>query len=163
MLNNSNKTFNCVIIEDEEHNTRLIENYISQVDELHLLASFVSTLDLLNFEDKEKIDIIQREIQTPVMTGVDFLKMHNVKQAEVFITTAYDNYAMKGYEFDVTDYLLKPVELPRFITASQKAISRITLKAQVSVQPNEGSFLLLNVDTKPIRIAPKELIFIFII
>lgn len=156
----SDTKIKCVVVEDEQHTARLMENYISQIKQLEWLGSFVTPVDLLNFARIDEVQVIYLDIQMPGMTGVDFLKLKPVN-AEIIFTTAYSKYALEGYELDVTDYLLKPVELPRFIKATQKAIDRILLK---SSQNNTGEkrpeYILLKVDKKLVRIAVNEIIYI---
>ena len=64
----------CVIVEDEQHNAHLLENYVSKMDNLELLGSFVSPVELLNFDRLKEVQIIYLDIQMPEMTGIEFLK-----------------------------------------------------------------------------------------
>ena len=156
----SDTKIKCVVVEDEQHTARLMENYISQIKQLEWLGSFVTPVDLLNFARIDEVQIIYLDIQMPGMTGVDFLKLKPV-DAEVIFTTAYSKYALEGYELDVTDYLLKPVELPRFIKATHKAIDRIQLKSsQNNTSEKRSEYILLKVDKKLIRIAVNEIRYI---
>ncbi|MCG8331279.1 MAG: LytTR family DNA-binding domain-containing protein [Chitinophagales bacterium] len=156
----SDTKIKCVVVEDEQHTARLIENYISQIKQLEWLGSFVTPVELLNFARIDEVQIIYLDIQMPGMTGVDFLKLKPVN-AEIIFTTAYSKYALEGYELDVTDYLLKPVELPRFIKATQKAIDRIHLKSsQSNTNEKRSEYILLKVDKKLIRIAVNEIIYV---
>ncbi len=150
----------CVIIEDEQHTTRLMENYVSQIQQLECLGSFITPLELLEFDRREEVQIIYLDIQTPGMTGLDFLKI-KPPQAEVIFTTAYSQYAIEGYDLDVTDYLLKPVEFPRFYKATQKAIKQIELN-QVHKQKSipETGFIMLKVDKKLVRIKINDIIYV---
>jgi DNA-binding LytR/AlgR family response regulator len=150
----------CVIVEDEQHTALLMENYIAQMKQLECIGTFVSPLELLSFERLEAVQIIYLDIQMPDMTGVDFLKLKPLN-AEVILTTAYSKYAIEGYELNVTDYLLKPIKLPRFVKATQKAIDQIRLKTpqkSTSIPPDEH--LLLKVDKKLVRVEVNEMLYV---
>ena len=161
----SNKPYKCVVVEDEQHTARLMEQYISQMEQLDLEGIFISPLELMNHSSLNEIDIIFLDIQTPNMTGIEFLKSLPVT-SQVILTTAYPDYALEGYELNITDYLLKPVDFPRFVKAVNKAIEQITLKAgseQVSVPAEQKSlskFLMLKVDKKLARVNMDDIIYI---
>lgn len=156
----SNTKIKCVVVEDEQHTARLMENYISQINQLELIGSFVSPIELLNFEQLHEVQIIYLDIQMPGMTGVDFLKSKPV-DAEIIFTTAYPQYALEGFELDVTDYLLKPVELSRVIKATQKAIENIRLKSiDSSGKEAAPEYLMFKVDKKLVRIFVNDIIYV---
>ncbi len=154
----SNPKIKCVILEDEKHTSRLMVEYVSKIDQLELVGVFLSPIEFLNFKDIEAVQIIYLDIQMPDMTGLDFLKSKSI-QAEVIITTAYSEHAIEGYQLNVVDYLLKPVELSRFIQASHKAIEQINLK-QKSNTKEEPDYLILKVDKKLVKIFIKDIVYI---
>lgn len=157
----SSSKIKCIVVEDEQHTLRLMENYISQLDQLELLGAFVSPVELLNFEKLAEAQIIYLDIQMPGMTGIDFLKSKSVS-AEIIFTTAYSEYALEGYELNITDYLMKPIELPRFIKATQKAIKQISLKTTIPQNTSETvpDSILLKVDKKLLRVKVNDIIYI---
>lgn len=150
-----------MILEDEQHTSRLMVDYVSKIKQLELIGVFVSPIELLNFKQLKEVQLIYLDIQMPDMTGLDFLKSNNI-QAEVIITTAYSEHALEGYELNVIDYLLKPVELPRFIQATHKAIEQIALKqAPPAAQTVDApDFLMLKVDKKIVKILIKDIVYI---
>lgn len=149
----------CIIVEDEQYTTLLMENYVSQMKNLELLGTFVSPLDVLSFDRLDEVQIIYLDIQMPGMTGVEFLKSKAI-EAEIIFTTAYSKYAIEGYELNITDYLLKPVEFPRFVKATQKAIEKIRLKAQAPQSPSTPANITLKVDKKLVRVSVEDIIFV---
>ena len=156
----SDSKIKCVVIEDEHHTTKLMENYISQISQLEWAGSFVSPVDFFNYEDKKDIQIIYLDIQMPNMTGVEFLKL-NSGTAEIIVTTAYSEYAIKGYEFDVTDYLLKPVEFSRFLKATQRALKNVEINQIANNIPTKPSdFIILKVDKKLIKVRIDDILYI---
>jgi DNA-binding LytR/AlgR family response regulator len=136
-----------------------MENYVAQLNQLELLGSFISPIELLNFDQLNEIQIVYLDIQMPGITGIDFLKSKSIN-AEVIFTTAYPQYAIEGYELDVIDYLLKPVELPRFIKATQKAIEQIELKSSKQSIATPPEYIMLKVDKKLVRIKVDDIIYV---
>lgn len=150
----------CVIVEDEQHNTELLEHYIGQIHNLELLGSFTNPIELLNFPNFSEVQIIYLDIQMPGMTGVEFLKAKPTNAAVIF-TTAYSEYALDGYELEIVDYLLKPVELPRFIKATQKAIKQIYINNYKDITPNiTPDFIFFKVNKKLIKVLVADIIYI---
>lgn len=148
-----------MIVEDEQHTTRLLKSYISQIDKLELLSSFTSPVDLLNSGLLDQVQIIYLDIQMPGMTGIDFLKLKPL-DCEVIMITAYHDFAIEGFELNVTDYLLKPVELPRFVKATQKAIQQIQLKSSNTQPDTFSEYITLKVDKKLIRVTVEDILYV---
>ena len=159
-----NEVYKCVIVEDEQPNLRLLENYVHNIESLELIGSFVSPVELINFKRLSEIQIIYLDIQMPVMTGIDLLKTISTN-AEIIMTTSYSEYALEGYDLNVTDYLLKPIEFSRFLKATNRAIEKINLKQHV--QPNNLSAdkssdeaIILKVDKKLMKVKISDIIYI---
>jgi response regulator of citrate/malate metabolism len=105
----------CLIVEDEPLAAEVLEDYINHVPFLELADTCSDAIFALDILQKEKIDLIFLDIHLPKLKGLDFIKsLKNPPQ--IIITSAYQDYALQGYELNVTDYLLKPIELYRFIT-----------------------------------------------
>lgn len=113
-------SLNCVIIDDEPLAIDVIKNYISQIKGLDIIASFNSALDSLDFIQENKVDLLFLDINMPILDGYSFLKSLSDKP-QVIITTAHEEYAVKGYELEILDYLVKPIPFPRFLKAINKA------------------------------------------
>ncbi len=112
---------NCIIIEDDELSRKVLEEYIRKTDNLDLTASFHSAIDAINHLGKDtKVDLVFLDIELPQMSGVEFLESLQLPP-QVIITTSKDKYAVKAFDFNVTDYLLKPIRYPRFFKAVDKA------------------------------------------
>lgn len=116
----------CIVLDDEPFACNLLEDFIAKVDFLELSGKFMSAIDALNFLASNYIDLIFLDIQMPEMNGIDFLNYMN-KIPKVIFTTASENYAVKSYEFDAIDYLLKPFTFARFLKAVEKLTSRFEL------------------------------------
>jgi DNA-binding LytR/AlgR family response regulator len=117
----------CLIIEDEPLASQLIESYIEKVNDLAFVKTFTSGIEALQFLQNNTIDLIFLDIQMPDLTGIQFMKIINGKYNVIF-TTAYQEYALDGFEFDAIDYLLKPISFERFLVAIEKAKNKIVTK-----------------------------------
>jgi DNA-binding LytR/AlgR family response regulator len=110
----------CLIVDDEPLARRGIENLIAEVPFLQQVASCTNPMQAAKVLGEERIDLMFLDVQMPKMTGIEFLR--TLKNPPItIITTAYQNYALEGYELDVTDYLIKPISLERFTKAVNKA------------------------------------------
>jgi DNA-binding LytR/AlgR family response regulator len=111
----------CIIVDDEQHAIDILVHYIQQTPYLKLVGTTTNPIEALQMVATQKIDLVFLDIQMPELSGIDFIKAINGK-ARVILTTAYSEFALEGYELDVIDYLLKPIRLPRFLTAVQKVV-----------------------------------------
>ena len=115
---------NCLIIDDEPLAVKLLSDYVQKTEGLALLNAFTNPIVALQSLNENPPDLVFLDIQMPELTGVQFLKITNRKYP-VILTTAYEQYALEGYEHDVIDYLLKPISYERFLVAISKARERI--------------------------------------
>ena len=153
--------YNCIIVEDEPLAAEVLQDYVSQVSFLNLKAVCTDAIYALDVLKKERIDLIFLDIHLPKLKGFDFLKTLK-HPPQVIITTAYHEYALQGYEFNVVDYLLKPVEFARFLTAVNKVRSdrsqEITEPARAS-EPDRR-YMFFNVGKKRVKIFLDEILYI---
>lgn len=129
-------SLNCIIIDDEPLAINVIKNHISKISHLDIKASFNNAVEALEFMRTNTTDVIFLDIDMPVLDGLNFLKTLEKKPA-VIITTAHEKFAVKGYELDVFDYLIKPIPFPRFL----KAIDKLKRMRQNSSKENEYLFI----------------------
>jgi DNA-binding LytR/AlgR family response regulator len=115
---------NCIIVDDEQHAIDILEHYIKQTPHLQLAGSFTNPIEALQLVGTQKIDLVFLDIQMPELSGIDFIKTIQGK-SKVILTTAYSEFALEGYDLYVVDYLLKPIRLPRFLAAVQKATEQL--------------------------------------
>src|SRR5215217_2180915 len=109
----------CIIIEDEPLATKILSDYVSQVPFLELQGTFKDAILATEYLRNNTVDLIFLDIHLPKLKGMAFLKTLTNPPA-VIITTAYHQYAVEGFELNVTDYLLKPFEFERFLIAVNK-------------------------------------------
>lgn len=129
-------SLNCIIIDDEPLAINVIKNHISKISHLDVKASFNNAVEALEFMRTNTTDVIFLDIDMPVLDGLSFLKTLEKKPA-VIITTAHEEFAVKGYELDVFDYLIKPIPFPRFL----KAIDKLKRIRQNLSKENEYLFI----------------------
>ncbi len=115
---------NCIIVDDEQHAIDIMEHYVKQTPYLNLVATSTNPIEALQLVTTHKAGLVFLDIQMPELSGIDFIKAINGR-AKVILTTAYSEFALESYELDVVDYLLKPVRLPRFLQAVQKAVKEL--------------------------------------
>ncbi len=154
------KIMRCVIVEDETIARKGIESYIEKIEWLDCVAGFESATDLdqylKNVAPDEYPDIIFLDIEMPNISGFEYLASSKV-DAEIIIITAYEEYALQGYELNITDYLLKPVSFSRFLKAVEKARnSRICNSSRSAL----SKVLLLRVDRGDQRIPIANILYI---
>lgn len=115
---------NCIIVDDEQHAIDILLHYVKQTPHLNLVATTTNPLEALQIMSGQKVDLIFLDVQMPELSGMDLIKAIHGK-AKVILTTAYSEFALESYELDVVDYLLKPIRLPRFLQAVQKAVKEL--------------------------------------
>lgn len=110
----------CIVTDDEPLARKGLQGYIEKIDHLELVAVCEDAIQLNSVLKERAADLLFLDIEMPYITGIDFLKSTQ-NAPKVIFTTAYEKYAIAGYELDVLDYLLKPVSFERFLKASNKA------------------------------------------
>ena len=149
----------CIIIEDEPLAVKTLADYISQVPFLQLQAKFKDAILASQYLRDNTIDLIFLDIHLPKLKGMAFLKTLNNPPA-VIITTAYHQYAVEGFNLNVTDYLLKPYEFERFLVAVNKVKSAQREKVKQVEHTEIKDFVFLNVQKKKVKIQFSEIVFI---
>jgi DNA-binding LytR/AlgR family response regulator len=117
-------TLRCITVDDEPFSLAKIEGFIAKVPYLTLVSSFSSAIEALPFIRQNPVDLIFLDIHMENLTGIQMLEILNPKPA-VILVTAYGQYALKGYELNVSDYLLKPYSFERFMMAVEKIYQNV--------------------------------------
>lgn len=118
----------CLIIDDEAPATKVLERYVQQIDGLTSVGSCRNAMEALSLMNAHPIDLIFLDIQMPGITGIEFIKSLN-QPLSVILTTAYREYAVEGFELNVTDYLVKPISFERFFRAVSKVFQQVRTTA----------------------------------
>ncbi len=149
------KPISCVIVDDEPLAIEVLQSYVESFDSLHLLKCFQNPLKAFDFIRNNEVDLLFMDIQMPKLTGLDILRSLP-KKPKVIITTAYRDYALEGYELEVTDYLLKPISLERFV----KAISRLENSQPIHLDSSGQETMFLKVDKKMVKVELDKILFL---
>jgi two-component system, LytTR family, response regulator len=149
----------CIIIEDEPLATKVLADYVSQVPFLELQATFKDAILATDWLRENETELIFLDIHLPKLKGMAFLKTL-VSPPAVIITTAYHQYAVEGFDLNVTDYLLKPFEFERFLVAVNKVRTAGSEKRRAVESEEAKDFIFLNVQKKKVKILFSEIIYI---
>ncbi len=118
------KPMNCIIIEDYEESRKLVEVFVAKTRMLNLTGSYATAVDAINdARQTQKVDLVLLDIELPEMSGMEYLKTLTTKPV-VIILSAQEKYALEAFEYDVTDYILKPITYSRFYKAVARAYTR---------------------------------------
>ena len=119
----------CIIIEDQPPAQRILQKYIADLGSLVLLHTFNNALEAIPYLQQNSVDIVFLDIHLPKISGIDFLKTLQ-NSPSIILTTAFSDYAIESYEYNVVDYLLKPFSFQRFVKAIAKANNKATSQTQ---------------------------------
>lgn len=146
----------CIIIEDEPLAVKILTEYIQNVPFLELKATFKNALLASDYLRDNAVDLLFLDIHLPKLKGFAFLKTLSESPA-VIVTSAYHQYALEGFELNVTDYLLKPFSLERFLVAVGKVKPEFTT---AEITPSSREFIFLNVQKKKVKILFSDILYI---
>lgn len=149
----------CIIIEDEPLAVKVLTDYISQVPFLELTGKFKDAILATEFLRDNAIDLIFLDIHLPKLKGMAFLKTLRTPPA-VIITTAYHQYAVEGFNQNVTDYLLKPFDFERFLVAVNKVKTNRTQNLLHNNGLENKEYLFLNVQKKKVKFLFADIVYI---
>jgi two-component system LytT family response regulator len=149
----------CIIIEDEPLAAKTLSDYISQVPFLELQATFKDAIIASDYLRDHVIDLMFLDIHLPKLKGMPFLKTL-INPPAVIITTAYHQYALEGYNLNVTDYLLKPYEFERFLVAVTKVKTASSVKLKISEPEDIKDFIFINVQKKKVKVSFADIVYI---
>ena len=148
---------NCIVVDDDKLSRRIIEEFINKTESLTLCGSFSAALDGINFlKQQENIELIFLDIEMPEMSGIDFMAaLKNLPQ--VIIISSKGKYAIDAFEYDVTDYLLKPVAYARFYKAVDKAVNR---HQRSNVNPNSKDEIFIKKNSSLVRLKYDDILWV---
>lgn len=153
----------CYIIDDEPLAIEVLESHLEKIDRIEVAGIFENAVKAFEALQDQPVDLLFLDIQMPRLTGIKFLKTLK-DPPKVIFTTAYREYALEGFELDVTDYLLKPISFERFLKAINKVFAqqRSTIRppAGTNTPPKEESGLFIQVNKKMVKIQPDNILFI---
>jgi len=147
--------YTCIIIEDEPLALEKTKDFVNKVPFLTLSGTFDNALTGLAYLNENKVDLLFLDINMDELSGIELLESSTIS-SQVIITTAYQEYALKGYELQITDYLLKPFTFNRFLQAVNKAQENLT-KRNPDKQPD---FIFIKTENRLEKIMLNEILYI---
>lgn len=151
----------CMIVEDKPLAIDILSAYMEKIPDLELVFTTQNPLEALEFLRKADVDLIFLDIQMPELSGLQFMKLRAGK-GKVILTTAYTEYALDGYEYDVIDYLLKPIGFDRFYQAIEKARLRLAVEDTKALERTiaYGPALFVKTEHRLVRIPTEDILYI---
>jgi DNA-binding LytR/AlgR family response regulator len=144
------------IVDDELLARKVLEEYCSKIDNFELVLSTGNPLEFVNFSRQNEINLVFLDIKMPELDGIGVLRSM-IKSPKVILTTAYSEYALESYDYDVVDYLLKPIKIERFL----KAINKVSTSSITQIEENSGNEdLQIKHDGMPVNIPLKSILYI---
>jgi two-component system LytT family response regulator len=154
----------CLVVDDDPLSVQIVLNCIANTPFLQAVGSCLSAMEAAEMlrTQTQPIDVLFLDVEMPMMSGIDLLRMQ-IELPQVVLITSSDNYAVQAFEFAVADYLLKPLSYPRFLQAAQKVLELISAEraaehetAQQTLATAEPDFTFVKVDTKLMRVDFKD-------
>ncbi len=154
------KMINSLIVDDEPLARELIQTHMNKISNWKVIETCISAEEAYESLLKHDIDVLFLDIQMPVISGVEFLQSLRNPPLVIF-TTAYSEYALKGFELNVVDYLLKPISFSRFFQAIEKANAQLAIKnEELKTNDIEVSYFFVKHDGKLLKISFSEILYI---
>lgn len=151
---------NCIAIDDEPLAIAKLEGFTGKFPNLKLIRTFDNAIEAIGWLKENSIDLIFLDIQMEQLTGIQFLEATGTN-SRIIITSAYDSYAIKGFELNVTDYLLKPYSFQRFVQAVNKVMDYYSQKENVKETVSENdSFIFVKTEYRLERIDLNDILYI---
>jgi DNA-binding LytR/AlgR family response regulator len=148
---------NCVIVDDDELSRSVLEDLINDTEGFSLVASCETGVDAFKILQEEPVDLLFLDIEMPKMDGMELIKNLN-PLPQVVIISSHAEYAAESYEYDVTDFIKKPLTHGRFLKAINKAEQRFKVeRANIS---SEGESIFIKADSRLVRINLKDILYI---
>ncbi|WP_334126719.1 response regulator transcription factor [Empedobacter brevis] len=142
-----NKRLSCIIVDDEPPAIRILQKYTEQLSDLECVAVTNKAIETLELVNKYNPDILFLDIQMPELTGIQLSTLLKGK-VNIIFTTAYSQFALEGYELNVTDYLLKPISFDRFIQAVEKVRQQVQFSSKNERSTESDGYFFVKTDGK---------------
>jgi DNA-binding LytR/AlgR family response regulator len=146
----------CIVTDDEPFARKGLQGYIEKVDFLELTGVCENAIELNSMLKQQEVDVLFLDIEMPYMSGIELLK-NLTNPPKVIFTTAYEKYAMEGYELEVLDYLLKPISFERFLKSANKIYDYFKQQQQGATVED---YFFVKADNKLEKISTADILFI---
>jgi DNA-binding LytR/AlgR family response regulator len=150
---------NCLIVDDEPIARKGLEEYVREIEFLHLVGQCENSLKASSLMKEHHVDLLFLDIHMPKISGIEFLKTLRNPPLVIF-TTAFPEYALEGYSLDVTDYLVKPISFERFLKAAQKAYEIHLLHRNAGLATEATDYFFVKSDSKFEKVFYKDVLYV---
>ncbi|WP_044173341.1 LytR/AlgR family response regulator transcription factor [Flectobacillus major] len=150
---------NCIIIDDEQAAVDVLTNYVNRLPQLNLVASFTSPVEALDVIRNQVIDVAFVDIRMPELSGIELMKLAG-SQCKFIIASAYEEYALEGYQYNNIDYLVKPVPFERFVQAIHKLQSILNPNSEAERSGNADDYVFIKTESRIQKIALGDILFV---
>jgi DNA-binding LytR/AlgR family response regulator len=147
---------NCLIVDDDEIARRSVQHAVERTDFLRLAGSCSSVPEAMKIIRENKIDLVFLDVEMPEMTGIDFLRTFK-EIPQIILITGKKEYAAEAFDYDVTDFLLKPIDYPRFLKAAMKAQ---TIRDSMQVKDGEDALFIKKDGNRLVRLPAKDILWV---
>ncbi|KFC18623.1 MULTISPECIES: LytR/AlgR family response regulator transcription factor [Epilithonimonas] len=148
-----------LIIDDEHIAHDIIKGYCDLLPNMQLMKNCYDALEAFDYLSKNKVDLIFLDLNMPVLKGFEFLKILQ-NPPKVIVTTAYQEFALEGYEYNISDYLLKPFGFERFLKAVNKAIGSVNQKVVTNEKSEGSNRIFVQSNKKHIQLETENILYI---
>jgi two-component system LytT family response regulator len=149
----------CIAIDDEPLALTKLEGFIAKIPDLKLLRTFDNAIEAIGWLKENNTDLIFLDIQMAQLTGIQFIEATKT-DARIIITSAYDQYAIKGFELNVTDYLLKPFSFQRFLQAVNRVMEQMAANTVKEVTADSEKFIFVKTEYRLERVDIDDILYI---
>jgi DNA-binding LytR/AlgR family response regulator len=151
--------YTFLIVDDEPYARKLLEAHTAKIDQLELAGVFENAIQASTFLLENKVDLLFLDIQMPEMNGFQLLSTLK-NPPSVVITTAFRDFAPEAFEFEVIDYLLKPISLDRVLKATHKFLECRSIQIKSLTSLMNGSFIVLKSDRKQLTVLVADIVYV---
>lgn len=155
----------AILVDDEPHAIEVLDNYLDNFSEIEVIARCRNAIQAFQILQQNKIDLMFLDVKMPGLKGTDLLRSLTTPPKVIF-TTAYENYALEGFDLNAVDYLLKPIPFERFLRAMDKVFGTLDVSRRSEVTSekpslgNQDVYLYLKVDRKMVKVNVKDIFWI---
>ncbi|AQG81739.1 LytR/AlgR family response regulator transcription factor [Spirosoma montaniterrae] len=152
-------TFRAIAIDDEPFGLRILADDLQKIPSIELIGTFTNPLKAMELIQQDRVDLMFLDIQMPTLLGTQFLRTLP-KPPLVIFTTAYEQYALEGYELDVVDYLMKPIRFERLFKACNKAIDLFQQRHRPETDVQADTYFFVHSEYKEVKIYHHDILYI---
>ncbi len=151
---------NCLIVDDEEMSRSMVRHFVEQTEFLNLVGVCENAIEASNFINKEKVDVIFLDIEMPEMSGYELLDTFVDNPPQVILVTAKKEHAVEAFNYDVTDYLVKPLTYSRFLKAVTRAQERINYQNAAAIGNRNHEELYVRADSRIVKVRYEDILYV---